>query len=188
MRPYLSLREPSDAVANRLLDAQRDAPVTYADVGLTLDPARRQREVVRDLPTPFGATRDALAGWKQYDLGWTRVAEPRPQVVEGERVAVIARTFGLWTINTCRLVRVIEEPGRFAYAIGTLPCHSESGEELFELTEADGGDGGCRLRIASASGPNHPLVRLGWPAAEWVIRRFLRQAPGALESNASRPE
>ena len=181
MRPYLSLRAPSDDVANRLLDLQRDADLTYADIGLTLDPTRRQREVVRDLPTSFDGTRQAMAAWRQYDLGWTRVAEPRPEVVEGNRVAVIARTFGLWTINTCRLVRVIEEPGRFAYAIGTLPCHSESGEELFELTEAGGG---CRLRIASASGPNHPLVRLGWPAAEWVIRRFLREAPEALRRSA----
>ena len=47
---------------------------------------------------------------------------------------LLARALGLWVLNACRIVYVIEEDGplrRFAFAYGTLPEHAESGEERF---------------------------------------------------------
>lgn len=179
----LHLREPDADDVRAVLDAQRDAMLTYADVGQTLEPERRQRENVMRLDVPFEAAKRALAEWRQYDVAWTHVAEPRPPIAEGNVVAIVAYTFGLWSVNCSRIVRVIDEPGRFAYAIGTLPHHLETGEELFEVREL--GDEGCEFRIASTSGANHPLVRIGWFAAEWKIRQFVKLGPSALARAAA---
>ena len=157
--------------------------MTYDGVGRVFEPDGPQRGVTKTLDAPFDRCLAALREWRQYDLGWCHVARPRPALVEGELSATIARAFGLWSVNCCRIVRVIEEPGRFAFAIGTLPHHVETGEELFELTDAGGGR--TTFRIASFSGPHHPLVRIGWPVASLAVRRFLREAPGALERCAS---
>jgi uncharacterized protein (UPF0548 family) len=49
----------------------------------------------------------------------------------GQTVAVLTRVCGLWSLNACRIVYVIQEDRRFGYAYGTLPEHAESGEERF---------------------------------------------------------
>ena len=49
---------------------------------------------------------------------------------------MLARVLGMWTLNAARVVFVIDEPGRFGFAYGTLPRHVESGEERF-LVERD---------------------------------------------------
>ena len=47
-------------------------------------------------------------------------------------MAVLARSLGLWWLNACRIVCVIDEDRPvtgFGFAYGTLPDHAESGEE-----------------------------------------------------------
>ena len=178
-------RRPADAEVARLLATQRDRPLTYAQVGATAGemPAsfpRRERAAEVD---NFEKARHALRGWRQYDLGWCHVARPRPPIVAGEHVATVARVWGLWTVNCCRLVSAVDEPDVFGYTIGTLPLHSEIGEERFLLERTPGGGG--RFTIRSFSGPSWWLVRLGWPVAAGLVRRFLREATAKVQAEAA---
>ena len=174
------LTRPSDDDVRRVIASQAGSSLTYAEIGQTAHapppgwPSRR-RSV--ELPAgSFDAARNALSGWMQYDLTWTAVPH-KPPIRVGEDFATVARTLGLWSVNCCRIVAVEDEPGRFAYAIGTLPHHAEIGEERFALT--DHGEG-VTFEISSFSKANSLLVRVGWPYAEHAIRHFLRDATARI--------
>jgi uncharacterized protein (UPF0548 family) len=55
----------------------------------------------------------------------------------GTVVGVLGPHFGLWSLNSCRIVYVIEEEAsllkRYGFAFGTLPGHVERGEERFTV-------------------------------------------------------
>ncbi len=83
----------------------------------------------------------------------------------GAVVAVIARLLGLWWLNACRIVYVVDEPGpirRFGFAYGTLPDHAGTGEERF-LIEWDVASGAVWYDILAFSRPHEFLARLGYP-------------------------
>ena len=51
----------------------------------------------------------ALGRWQQFRLGWVEVWSPETPIQTGEVVAVIARNLGLWWLNACRIVYVVDE-------------------------------------------------------------------------------
>jgi hypothetical protein len=63
----------------------------------------------------------ALAGWRRGRL------RCRPR--KGGGVAILARSIGLWWLNACRIVYVVDKVDKFGFAYGTLPDHARSGEE-----------------------------------------------------------
>lgn len=183
----LHLRRPSEARVQALLVTQADASYTYEAVGATdaaMPPEFPQRTRQVDV-SDFAAAREALRQWHQYDLGWCEIAAPRPPIEEGRLVATLARVWGLWTVNCCRIVRVVDEPDRFGYTIGTLPLHSEVGEERF-LLERDA-HGRATFEIRSFSGPSWWLVRVAWPVADRLIHRFQRQATARVQAATAGP-
>ena len=62
-------------------------------------------------------------------------------------------------MNACRVVYVVDEPGRFGLAYGTLPGHVERGEERF-LVERDSTDGSVWYDLLAFSRPNSLVARL----------------------------
>src|SRR5690242_11960400 len=44
----------------------------------------------------FVQAKEAFANWREFDLGWVRVANPEVPISLGEVVAVEAHTAGLW--------------------------------------------------------------------------------------------
>jgi len=83
----------------------------------------------------------------------------------GEVMAVLARAIGLWWLNACRIVYVVDEVEpiqRFGFAYGTLPDHAASGEERF-LIEWNRADNSVWYDILSFSRARHILARLGYP-------------------------
>lgn len=176
------LREPSVEQVQRLLQTQQTQSLTYDAVAATREgdappgwPARG-REV--QLGKPFDVAKEQLSRWHQYDLSWTSVPV-MPPIEPGQVFATVARTLGVWSINCCRIVYVIDEPDRFGYGIGTLPHHCETGEERFLLTR-DGES--VTFEISSFSRANHWLVSVGWWYAERSIQRFLRQGTQRMAS------
>ena len=176
---FQPFRPSADAV-RRAIATQADTSLTYDAVGATADdeppagwPARRLLVRLGDAGATgvFSAARAALEDWTQYDLGWTDVPV-KPPIRAGEDFATVARTLGLWSVNCCRIVYVVDESTRFGYAIGTLPHHVETGEERFLLTRDDRG---VTFEISSFSKGRHPLVKLGWWYGERAVRRFLRE-------------
>jgi uncharacterized protein (UPF0548 family) len=98
-------------------------------------------------------------------------------------VAVLAKVCGLWWLNACRIVYVVNEQAgdvvRFGFAYGTLPRHAESGEEQF-LVEWDKRDGSVWYSILAFSRPRHWLARLGYPLVRRLQRRFGRESAEAM--------
>ena len=144
----LSLRKPSVERLREFLAAQAKLDLTYPAVGATaaVPPAGyvvdRTRIKLGEGAGAFAAARAALGRWEQFRLGWVEAWPPEAPIQAGQVVAVVARLFGLWWLNACRIVYVVDEQGpvqRFGFAYGTLPGHAESGEERFtvEWHEAD---------------------------------------------------
>ena len=82
----------------------------------------------------FRFAKAALQRWEQFRLGWVEAWSSDTPIQSGEVVAVMGHAIGLWWLNSCRIVYIVDESGsigRFGFGYGTLPGHVESGEERF---------------------------------------------------------
>jgi uncharacterized protein (UPF0548 family) len=130
----------------------------------------------------FAAARTALERWQQFRLGWLEAIPEDTPIQKDQVVAILARSIGLWWLNACRIVSVVEEDGamkRFGFAYGTLPDHAGSGEERF-LVEWDRKEGSVWYDILAFSRPRHFLARLGYPWVRRVQKRFGRESAAAM--------
>ena len=176
----LSLRKPSAESIRLFLAAQAKLPFTYAAVGATaetppagfdVDRTRIQLGVGEHV---FRSAVAALRRWEQFCLGWVEAWSPDTPIQSGEVVAVMGRVIGLWWLNACRIVYVVDESGpisKFGFAYGTLPGHVESGEERF-LIEWNRGENSVWYDILAFSRPNHFLSRLGYAVVRRKQKRF----------------
>ena len=125
----------------------------------------------------------ALRAWKMFDVRWVRIFPPGAPIEAGTTVAVLARHYGLWSLNACRIVYLIEEEDsvvrRCGFAYGTLPGHVESGEERFTV-EQRRDDGSVSYDLYAFSRPNNLLARAGYPLARRLQRRFARDSLRAM--------
>ena len=118
----------------------------------------------------------------QFRLGWVEAYPPDTPIVVGEIVAVIARAIGLWSLNACRIIYVVDESvpiRRFGFAYGTLADHVASGEERF-LVEWDRATGAVWYDILAFSRPRHFLTRLGYPYMRRTQSRFRKESGAAM--------
>jgi uncharacterized protein (UPF0548 family) len=184
----LSLRKPSADALRRFLAAQRELPFTYGAGGATAEvpPAGyvvdRTRIRLGEGEPVFRSAVAALRRWEQFRLGWVEAWPPDTPIRAGEVVAVMGRAVGVWWLNACRVVYVVDEAGptpKFGFAYGTLPGHVESGEERF-LVEWDRGDDVVWFDVLAFSRPHHVLTRLGYPVVRRLQRRFGRDSAAAM--------
>jgi len=118
--------------------------------------------------------RSALRAWRMLQLGWVEPCWPDTEVKEGMLVGTLARVFGLWAVNVCRIVYVVDEKGpvtRYGVAYGTLAGHAEIGEERF-LVEWHLADDSVWYDIRPVSKPGSFLTRLAYPLTRRLQRRF----------------
>ena len=184
----LSLRKPSDDAMRPFLAAQRELPFAYEAVGATAGTpptgyvVDRTRIKLGEGEPVFRSAIAALRRWEQFQLGWVEAWPSGTQVRPGEAVAVMGRAVGVWWLNACRVVYVVDGAGpvsKFGFAYGTLPGHVECGEERF-LVEWDRGDDAVWYDILAFSRPHHVLTRLGYPVARRLQRRFGRDSAAAM--------
>jgi uncharacterized protein (UPF0548 family) len=184
----LSLRKPSADALRRFLAAQRELPFTYEAMGATAEtpPAGyvvdRTRIKLGEGEAVFRSAIAALRRWEQFNLGWVEAWPSETPVQKGNAVAVMGRAVGVWWLNACRVVYVLDKTGpisKFGFAYGTLPGHVESGEERF-LIEWDRSDDGVWYDILAFSRPNHVLTRLGYPVVRRLQKRFGRDSAVAM--------
>ena len=98
-------------------------------------------------------------------------------------VAVVARLFGLWWLNCCRIVYLVNEERpvkRYGFAYGTLPEHAESGEERFTV-EWHEEDDAVWYDILAFSRPRQFLARLGYPHVRQLQKQFARDSGAAMK-------
>jgi uncharacterized protein (UPF0548 family) len=184
----VSLRRPSSEAIGAFLASQAKLGFTYTAVGATasvppqgyvVDHTRIKLGVGEEV---FTRAKAALQRWEQFRLGWIEAWSPKATIESGDVVAVVARQLGLWWLNACRVVYVVDEPGplsRYGFAYGTLPDHAGAGEERF-LVEWDRASGEVWYDILAFSRPHLFLTRLGYPYMRWVQKRFGRGSAAAM--------
>jgi len=186
-------RKPSAAVVAEFIASQRELQFTYSPTGATrgeespsgfyLD---HNRTKLGEGAETFQRAVAALRGWKQFDLGWLSIVPVDTTIEKGAVVAVQAHTFGLWSLNACRIVYLIDETEplrRFGFAYGTLPDHVECGEERFTVEQH--ADGLVFYDIFAFSRPRQLLVRMSVPIARALQRRFVRDSMAAMQRAVS---
>lgn len=176
---------PSDDVLAQLLAEAADAELSYDDVGATLGDTiphgfrtSGREDRLGSGHAAWSAARAALDRWTMFSMPWVRMPTPEPPHV-GQNVVFASSQFGFWSLHSCRVVRVIDEPTRYGFAYGTLATHAIRGEELF-LLQRDGDD--VTFRIRKFAQPNHPIVRLAQPLSVWMQGRFDRDAIAAMRA------
>jgi uncharacterized protein (UPF0548 family) len=184
----LIMQKRSDEWIRRFLTEQSKLDFSYRAVGATANslPAGfvvdHTRIRLGEGESLFQAGKAAMQAWRQFDLGWVEARPSDTPIRTGEVVAIVARVFGMWTLNVSKIVYVVAESGRisrFGFAYGTLPAHAERGEERF-LIEWDQGDNSVWYDILAFSRPNCLLTWLGYPFVRRTQKRFGRDSAAAM--------
>jgi uncharacterized protein (UPF0548 family) len=171
----LTARPSNPAAMQQLVEALGKSEPTYADVGATLD--GRQPEGFRHdmydiiLGSGHEAFRRAVRGletWEAHRLPGVRVFPADREIITGATVVVTLGTPRVALAAPCRIVRVIDQPGRWGFAYGTLPGHPEQGEEAFVVSLLP--DARVRFEIVAFSRPGDALVRLAGPIGRGLQR------------------
>jgi uncharacterized protein (UPF0548 family) len=184
----LSFRKPSKERLRRFLDDQRQRDFSYSFVGATATnppdgfAVDRTRIRLGSGEAVFAAAKAALQRWDQFRLSWLEAVPPNTPLQKGEIIVILARAAGLWWLNACRIVYIVEECGpinRFGFAYGTLLDHPAIGEERF-LIEWNHADDSVWFEIFAFSRPRHLLARVGYPFVRRMQKRFGRESTAAL--------
>jgi len=175
-----TLFEPSDARIEVFLAHQKDLPFSYNEVGASQIsipsgyPVNHRRIQLGSGADAFARARDAIQSWTMYKLAWTRLYPKAAPVAAREVVCVVVNHGFCWSLNPCRIIYVSEENGvveKFGFAFGTLPGHSEEGEERFTV-EWRHADDSVWFELLSFARPHHILAKIGFPFVGLFQRKF----------------
>ena len=183
-------RRPAPETVSKFLKAQAGRDFTYSAVGATgsmkqapagfvVDHTRVQIGQGQEV---FERAKAALNTWKQFRLGWVEARSETELIQPGTHVAVMAHQFGLWWLNACRVIYVIDDKNKtlvkYGYAYGTLPDHPAMGEERFQV-EWNTADGGVWYDILAFSRPRG-MMKPGYRWMRAIQKRFGRESAAAL--------
>ena len=184
----LSFQKPSVDLIRSFIAEQAKLAFSYSAVGATgtTPPVGfvvdRTRVKLGEGDLVFQSGIAALRRWDHFKLGWVEAWSPETPIESGEVVAVMGCGVGMWWLNCCRIVYVVNESGpinKFGFAYGTLPGHIESGEERFVI-EWDRSDNSVWYDILAFSRPNYFLIRLGYPLVRRMQKQFGRDSAVAV--------
>jgi uncharacterized protein (UPF0548 family) len=183
------LQKPSEQTRQNFLEAQQHLNYSYNFV-------RATHPQNKSLVTPTGFVKDhnrillgegqatfqkakaALKNWQAYALGWTKI-HPATEPEKDKTFCVEVNHFGFYSLSSLGIVYIVDEPKRFAFAVGTLPGHVEKGEERFMVEWLP--DDSVHYDLFAFSRPQHPLTWLGYPLARHLQKRFARGSKLAMQ-------
>lgn len=165
----------SESIA-RLVERASSAEPTYAETAAALSGKHPlgyrhdHHEVVlgRGAET-FDRAVQGLQMWTTHRVPGIRVLPEGTEVRPGATVVVTIGTPLSAIAAPCRVIDIVDEPGRWGFAYGTLPGHPEEGEEAFIASISD--DGTVAFAITAFSRPASSLMRISGPVARAVQRR-----------------
>lgn len=185
----LSLCKPTPERIEVFLKTRRDAPFSYAAIGASLKqpPAGftvdHNRVALGRGALVFKAACAALTAWEMYPSGWLLLIGRDAPIALGQVVAMMIRVCGVWSLNPCRIVAVVDEEcdgvRRFGFAYGTLACHAECGEERF-MVAWDLTTDTVWYDLFAFSRPRHMLAWLCFPWVRRLQRRFASDSLAAM--------
>jgi uncharacterized protein (UPF0548 family) len=176
-----SVREPSSARLDAVLNEQSGQPFSYPDPGASRS----------DLPTPkgyrharqavelgygtavFDRASQGLRSWQAHRTSGTTVHPPDAGLDEGLAVVLAVPVAFLWMTVACRIVYVAEEPNRFEFAYGTLPHHVIRGEETFAVERDESGV--VRFVVSAFLRPRRRALRPAGPVVYRLDQRLVRR-------------
>jgi uncharacterized protein (UPF0548 family) len=170
-----------------LLFAQQNQTFSYAEIACTQHQAPKgyitdhnRIQLGQGIDT-FERAKRAVRNWKMFDMPWIELCWPDTLVQPGADVAVVVSHLGLWSVNACRIVYVIDErgsPEKCGFAYGTLPDHRERGEERFTVEFCS--DQTVWYDLYAMSRPA-TVARLASPFTRMLQRRFATDSKVAME-------
>ncbi|HZL66756.1 MAG TPA: DUF1990 domain-containing protein [Candidatus Limnocylindrales bacterium] len=185
----LFFSEPSEKQINRFLERASSLEFFYSELGATnsamlppLFTVDRNRIQLGSGSLAWHRSIDALRKWEMFNMPWVRLCWPTAPIAERSNVAVLAHRIGLFWLNACRIVYLIDEDGptkRFGFAYGTLTEHAESGEERF-LVEWNRETDAVSYDLLAFSRPNQFLSRVGYPVARRLQKQFAADSKAAM--------
>ena len=179
------LRRPPEARIREILESQRAEQFSYSDVGATqASPpggfnVDHEQYLLGHGAAAFGRAKSAIGRWEMFHNGWTHLCWPDAPIERGTTVAMLVRTLGIYSVNACRIVYVIDEPRRYGFAYGTLPAHVEAGEERFLVEWLE--DGTVWFDVLAFSRARHVLAQVANPLVRSLQGKFRRDAGRAME-------
>jgi uncharacterized protein (UPF0548 family) len=183
------LHRPRPETISNFLKSQASGAFSYSAVGATASLNEPPAGFVVDHTrvqlghgqAVFERAKCALKTWDQFRLGWLEACSDTTMIQPGIHVAVMAHPFGLWCLNTCRVIYMIDEPEptvRYGYAYGTLSDHAAIGEERFAV-EWNHADGCVWYDILAFSRPRG-LMKLGHRWMRAIQKQFGRESAAAM--------
>jgi uncharacterized protein (UPF0548 family) len=189
-----TLFEPSEKEIENFLAAQRDLPFSYEEVGASKDkipsayPINHHRVQIGNGAGVFASAKNAIRNWTMYQLEWTRIYPDSLPIAVGAVVCIVVNHHLCWSINPCRIVYILEQTDkveRYGFAFGTLPGHSEEGEERF-LVEWNRADDSVWYELLAFARPHHILARIGFPFVPLFQKKFARDSGRAMREAVRR--
>jgi uncharacterized protein (UPF0548 family) len=185
----IALKAPTTPELQRFLSQQADAPYSYPEVG-ALRAGRMpagydhdcQQVQLGNGPDAYARACAAVRSWTMFRIGWVRTFPDNLPIEPGRLVAIVARWGGVWMVNACRIVDVVDEAGaveRFGFVYGTTAAHVERGEERFTV-EWRHRDDSVWYDVRAFSTPNRWYARLGYPMVRRAQRRFAIDSKRAM--------
>ena len=176
---------PTDVQIKEFLTAREHDSFSYPEIGATRDapPAGynidHNRMKIGHGPDAYELAKNAIRQWKMFEVPGMQLCYPDTPVEVGRNVAALAHHLGFYSLNSCRIVYIIDEPTRFGFAYGTLTEHVEIGEERFTV-ELDPESGEVWYDIFAFSRPGHLLVKLGYPYGRYKQKQFAVGSKSAM--------
>lgn len=182
------LTKPSDESIQQFIAAQRN--LHFSDPNPTVDSMEERSGYTVDHnrielgkgEDVFARAVSAIKRWEMFRIGWLELLWPEAPVEEGTTVAVLVQHLGFWSLNACKIVRVIDEVEpvrRYGFVYGTLPDHAERGRERFSVEWRRDSDK-VFYDILASSRPNKLLAKLGYPFTRALQKRFSRDSMRAM--------
>jgi uncharacterized protein (UPF0548 family) len=188
----LTLHRPSGSRLRDLLDEEEDEGLTFRYVGArfgSIPDGFRAERYVQELghgDEVFARACEGLRLWEPHRRAGVTVVPEMPRLRAGTTLLVQLRVGPVHVVGGCRILHVVDEPGRFGFGYATLPSHPEVGEESFTVVSKQGE---VSFEVAALSRWRDPIVRFGAPVARLVqartTRRYLRGLAGYVAEERS---
>jgi len=179
------LSRPSDAQIRAFLKERESDSFSYPEVGATRDvpPAGydidHNRILLGSGDDAFERAKTAIREWKMFDVPGIELLFPDTPIEVGRVVAPLAYHLGFYSLNSARIVYVIDEHHRFGFAYGTLTEHAEIGEERFSV-EFHPATGEVWYDVFAFSRPGNIFVKLGYLYGRYRQKSFSSRSKEAM--------
>jgi uncharacterized protein (UPF0548 family) len=169
----------STSTVQDFLEQQTRGGFSYQEVGLTQHTTRpvgyfmdSTHVIIGKGQVSFSRAREAFKRWAMHSSPMMRFKPNSAKLELGSSVCLQVGIAGIFLLNACQVVYVIDQPRSFGFGYGTLRDHPARGEERFLLEHQENDD--VVLSLFAFSKPSSWLYWLGLPVTRLMQTAFTR--------------